>query len=127
MPELKNLAIWSIKHVVRGPKEKPDMKRKSLISLPILVVAGCTCNGVQMPSASSQPIYGIGYAVISSQKEVLLKKRLMAVKASKLEAYKSLVEQLYGQYIEVQAGMTNSVVDEGFQVKGRRPYFRGRP
>ena len=51
------------------------MKRKSLISLAILVVAGCTYNGVQMPSASSQPIYGIGYAVISSQKGVLLKKK----------------------------------------------------
>ena len=113
MPELKNLAIWSIKHVLNGPKEKPDMKRKSLISLAILMVAGCTYNGVQMPAASSQPVYGIGYAVISSQKgDSAEEKRLMAVKASKLEAYKSLVEQLYGQYIEVQAGMTNSVVDE---------------
>ena len=113
MPELKNLVIWSIKHVQSGSKEKPDMNRNSLISLAILVVAGCTYNGVQMPSASSQPIYGIGYAVISSQKgNSAEEKRLMAVKASKLEAYKSLVEQLYGQYIEVQAGMTNSVVDE---------------
>jgi hypothetical protein len=55
----------------------------------------------------------VGYAVISSQKgETPEEKRLMAVKASKLEAYKSLVEQLYGQYIEVQVGMTNSVVNE---------------
>jgi len=113
VPELKNLANWSIKHVLSGLKGKPDMKRKSLISLAILMVAGCTYNGVQMPPASSQPIYGIGYAVISSQKgDSAEEKRLMAVKASKLEAYKSLVEQLYGQYIEVQAGMTNSVVDE---------------
>ena len=49
------------------------------------------------------------------------------MKASKLEAYKSLVEQLYGQYIEVQAGMTNSVVDEEVFRSRVKALFRGQP
>ena len=88
---------------------------RSLVAIILLVtsVSGCNYYGVSMPLSDDQPIYGVGYAVISSQKgDSAEAKRLMAVKASKLEAYKSLVEQLYGQYVEVYAGMTNSVMDE---------------
>ena len=45
--ELRNLAIWSIKHVLNGPKEN-QLEKEKLISLAVLMVAGCTYNGVQM-------------------------------------------------------------------------------
>ena len=88
---------------------------RSLVAFILLAtsVSGCNYYGVSMPLSDDQPSYGVGYAVISSQKgDSAEARRLMAVKASKLEAYKSLVEQLYGQYVEVYAGMTNSVMDE---------------
>ncbi len=90
-----------------------SMKALAAVGLVAFLISGCTYYGTSMPVSVSEPIYGVGYAVISSQKgDSPEAKRLMAVKASKLEAYKSLVEQLYGQYVEVHAGMTNSVMDE---------------
>lgn len=92
-----------------------SMKALAAVGLVAFLISGCTYYGSGMPASVSvsEPIYGVGYAVISSQKgDSPESKRLMAVKASKLEAYKSLVEQLYGQYVEVHAGMTNSVMDE---------------
>ena len=78
------------------------------------VLGGCVQNyAPSIPDGYSQPIYGVGYAVIEVQNgSSVEEKRLMAVKASKLEAYKSLVEQLYGQYVEVSGQMTNSRIGE---------------
>ena len=74
------------------------------------ILGGCVQNyAPSIPDGYAQPIYGVGYAVIEVQNgSSVEEKRLMAVKASKLEAYKSLVEQLYGQYVEVSGQMTNS-------------------
>ena len=36
----------------------------------------------------------------------------MAIKASKLEAYKSIAEQLYGQYIESRGRLSNSTLEQ---------------
>ena len=79
-----------------------------------LIFAGCVQNyAPSIPDGYAQPIYGVGYAVIEVQNgSSVEEKRLMAVKASKLEAYKSLVEQLYGQYVEVSGQMTNSRIGE---------------
>ena len=60
------------------------------------ILAGCVQNyAPSIPDGYSQPIYGVGYAVIEVQNgSSVEEKRLMAVKASKLEAYKSLVDCL---------------------------------
>jgi hypothetical protein len=51
---------------------------------------------------------GIGYAVINVQPgSSVEEKRLMAINASKLEAYKSLAEQIYGQYLESRGTLSN--------------------
>jgi hypothetical protein len=50
----------------------------------------------------------VGYAVINAQAgNSPEEKRLMAIKVSKLEAYRSLAEQLYGQYIESRGMLSN--------------------
>jgi hypothetical protein len=50
----------------------------------------------------------VGYAVINAQAgDSPEEKRLMAIKVSKLEAYRSLAEQLYGQYIESRGTLSN--------------------
>jgi hypothetical protein len=52
----------------------------------------------------------IGYAPISLQPGVNeSQKQLMAIKASKLEAYRELTEQVYGQKITAQTSVAGSV------------------
>ncbi|MAI42667.1 MAG: hypothetical protein CMP95_09420 [Gammaproteobacteria bacterium] len=81
----------------------------------ILMSSGCVTN--QYPYAEvgrvNERIIGIGYAVINAQPgDSQEQKRLMAIKASKLEAYKSIAEQLYGQYIESRGRLTNSRLEQ---------------
>lgn len=76
----------------------------------IAVVAGCA-TGLHPYASSSvfeDRVVGVGYAVINAQPgESPEEKRLMAIKASKLEAYKSLAEQIYGQYLESRGTLSN--------------------
>jgi len=52
-----------------------------------------------------------GYAVISVQKhELPAQQRLLAIRASKLDAYRGLVEQVYGQYIDATTTVADMVV-----------------
>lgn len=54
----------------------------------------------------------VGYAPVMSQLgESETVKTLMAIKASKLEAYRELAEQVYGQRIEGSQSLSNLVVD----------------
>ena len=87
----------------------------------LLLLIGCVTNHYvpSLDKIHAEPITGIGYAVISAQSgQSEEEKRLMAAKASKLEAYKSLVERIYGQYIEVNGLMSSSkVVEESLRSK----------
>ncbi len=97
------------------------MYRIFLFAAFLLMLGGCVTNhyvpGINKMHAEA--ITGVGYAVIAAQSgQSEEEKRLMAAKASKLEAYKSLVEQIYGQYIEVNGLMSSSkVVEESLRSK----------
>lgn len=60
----------------------------------------------------NQPVLkAIGYAPISAQNghtETI--KMLMAIKASKLDAYKELAEQVYGQRIDTEQSLANMLL-----------------
>ena len=76
----------------------------------ISLAAGCVSS--QHPYAVSSSfndrVVGVGYAVINAQPgKSPEEKRLMAIQASKLEAYKSLAEQIYGQYLESRGTLSN--------------------
>ena len=76
----------------------------------VALVAGCATS--KYPYAPELPfadrVVGVGYAVIDAQPgDSPEEKRLMAIKASKLEAYKSLAEQIYGQYLESRSTLSN--------------------
>jgi hypothetical protein len=74
------------------------------------LIAGCVSNHYPYPASSNfdERLVGIGYAVINVQPgSSAEEKRLMAIKASKLEAYKSLAEQIYGQYLESRGTLSN--------------------
>ena len=76
----------------------------------IALFAGCatSLHPYASSSAFEDRVVGVGYAVINAQPgESAEEKRLMAIKASKLEAYKSLAEQIYGQYLESRGTLSN--------------------
>lgn len=64
-------------------------------------------------------LIGTGYAVISVQNHRLpAQQRLLAIRASKLDAYRSLTEQVYGQYLDSTSTVADmAVLSETFRAK----------
>ncbi len=89
--------------------------RHSALLMVLVLMAGCVTN--EYPYSASvginDRVVGVGYAVINAQPgNSPEEKRLMAIKVSKLEAYKSLAEQLYGQYLESRGSLRNLKMEE---------------
>jgi outer membrane protein FlgP len=109
------------------------MLRATLLISSALVLAGCQV----MPLASHAPaapeltrtnaaaqaglltpmverretLTGTGYAVISVQNHrTAAQQRLMAIRASRLDAYRSLAEQVYGQYLDANTTVADMIV-----------------
>jgi hypothetical protein len=52
-----------------------------------------------------------GYAVVSVQKaDTAAQQRLLSIRASKLDAYRTLMEQVYGQYLDANTTVAQMVV-----------------
>ena len=98
----------------------------TLFGLFVCVTSGCTTTTQRMEQhypvvapGSPKGITATGYAVISSQKgDTEAQQRLMAIKASKLDAYRSLTEQVYGQWIDASDNMVDFALSED-QLKAR--------
>ncbi len=59
----------------------------------------------------SQRITATGYAVIEIQNSTVpAQRRLLAIRASKLDAYRTLAEQVYGQYLDATTTVADLVV-----------------
>jgi hypothetical protein len=83
--------------------------KKLFITLLILhLTTGCTSldsspGSVLTAVRGSEKITATGYAVIAVQpSEDPAQRRLLAIRASKLDAYRTLAEQVYGQYVDSQ-------------------------
>jgi len=58
-----------------------------------------------------ETITATGYAVIDIQRhDNAAQRRLLAIRASKLDAYRNLVEQVYGQYLDSNTTVADMVV-----------------
>ena len=58
-----------------------------------------------------ETISATGYAVIDIQKhDNPAQRRLLAIRASKLDAYRNLVEQVYGQYLDSNTTVADMVI-----------------
>ena len=112
------------------------MLRATLLISSALVLAGCQVIplAAQEPAAPAAPaatktnaaaqagllapmverretLTGTGYAVISVQNHrTAAQQRLMAIRASRLDAYRSLAEQVYGQYLDANTTIADMVV-----------------
>jgi hypothetical protein len=64
-------------------------------------------------------LVGTGYAVIAIQNHKLpAQQRLLAIRASKLDAYRSLAEQVYGQYLDANTTVADMVLmNDNFRAK----------
>ena len=91
-----------------------------IIVLAAFTLGGCTLSmtGSQTPKTEvNTPIYqkeviiSTGYANISTQKSKNpAQRRLMAIRASKLDAYRSLAEQVYGQQINASTTVEDMII-----------------
>ena len=109
------------------------MLRATLLIASALVLAGCQVIplAAHEPAASAtaktnaaaqagllapmverrETLTGTGYAVISVQNHrTAAQQRLMAIRASRLDAYRSLAEQVYGQYLDANTTIADMVV-----------------
>lgn len=96
-----------------SPKARFTIFRFLVLSI---CLGGCASQGIEAakpnpaaPSLMLEQIDGItatGYAVIDVQKgQTHAQRRLMAIRASKLDAYRNLTEQVYGLYVESASQM----------------------
>ena len=81
-------------------------------------MSGCATNNDAYTAAvvksvvdKKQNFVATGYAVISVQKsDNAAHQRLLSIRASKLDAYRSLMEQVYGQYLDANTTVAEMVV-----------------
>ncbi|WP_350546690.1 LPP20 family lipoprotein [Pseudoalteromonas sp. 5-MNA-CIBAN-0065] len=95
--------------------------------MPLLITLGCItlsgCSNMfdkhveyKYVEPNNYPVLkAVGYAPISLQSGVnKSQKQLMAIKASKLEAYRELAEQVYGQQITAGTTVAGSIAQDDF-------------
>lgn len=87
------------------------------LALGIALLNGCTVTATRSPGAvielmnEREAITATGYAVIELQEsEFPEQRRLLAIRASKLDAYRSLAEQVYGQFIDSDTSIRDLVL-----------------
>lgn len=110
------------------------MKRTviSVLVLSIVALTGCKSINLSMPVTSKdassmvppvvekrETITATGYAVVTVQNHKNpAQQRLMAIRASKLDAYRNLTEQVYGQQLDASSTVADMVVtNDTFRTK----------
>lgn len=84
-----------------------------------MVFTGCATTESKYADAMAQTVFyqeenivATGYAVISIQQDSNpAQQRLLSIRASKLDAYRSLMEQVYGQYLDANTTVGEMVVE----------------
>ena len=107
MKPIKNFFSFLHKNSVSG-----------FITMLLVLTTGCAVNMQDYNAALVQSvldrnnnIIATGYAVISVQKaDTPAQQRILSIKASKLDAYKVLMEQVYGQYLDANTTVSEMIV-----------------
>ena len=107
MKPIKNFFAFLHKNSVSG-----------FITMLLMLTTGCAVNMqdynaalVQSVLDKNNNIIATGYAVISVQKaDTPAQQRILSIKASKLDAYKVLMEQVYGQYLDANTTVSEMIV-----------------
>ncbi|MBB1274306.1 MULTISPECIES: LPP20 family lipoprotein [Psychromonas] len=92
------------------------------ISVAVLFLSACSLNTMPTEAVEEYEFVAVGYATMDAQKGATDDiKMLNAIKASKLEAYKELAEQVYG----VMLTSENSVKEYQLQSNGIKGKVKG--
>jgi hypothetical protein len=93
-------------------------RRHLVIAFWCLLLTGCVTNMEAYNTAvvksvidRNENLMATGYAVVSVQKaDTAAQQRLLSIRASKLDAYRTLMEQVYGQYLDANTTVAQMVV-----------------
>jgi hypothetical protein len=123
---------------LQSPLTQKDesMKRHTFLSttclaLVMLALTGCKSINLSMPASTKssniaaplvekrETLMATGYAVISVQNSKNpAQQRLMAIRASKLDAFRTLTEQVYGQQLDASSTVADMVMlNDTFRTK----------
>lgn len=104
----------------------------SILVLSMVALTGCKSISLTVPTSSRdatsmvppvvekrETITATGYAVVTVQNHKNpAQQRLMAIRASKLDAYRNLTEQVYGQQLDASSTVADMVVtNDTFRTK----------
>ena len=91
--------------------------RRVLLIMLMMMLSSCVVSDRVSPASvinmieASDTIRATGYAVINLQASDLPEqRRLLAIRASRLDAYRSLAEQVYGQFIDSSSTVNDLVL-----------------
>lgn len=101
--------------------KKSIARKTSSIALVVVVSIALTGCATSIEDYNAAVIQGIvdqnnnilatGYAVISAQKsDIPAQQRILSIRASKLDAYRALMEQIYGQYLDANTTIGEMVM-----------------
>jgi hypothetical protein len=102
-----------------GSKMKHILVKAATTVVLGLLLTGCATNQEKYDAAileamvdQNRNILATGYAVISIQQhDNPAQQRLLSIRASKLDAYRTLMEQVYGQYLDANTTIGQMVVE----------------
>jgi hypothetical protein len=91
--------------------------RRVLLIMLMMMLSSCVVSDRVSPASvinmieASDTIRATGYAVINLQaRDLPEQRRLLAIRASRLDAYRSLAEQVYGQFIDSSSTVNDLVL-----------------
>ncbi|MFP2770629.1 LPP20 family lipoprotein [Oceanisphaera sp. KMM 10153] len=94
--------------------------RNNLCALLLLVLSGCSVQPAR------NHIYAVGYAPISLQQPAEHQQKLLhAMRASKMDAYRELTEQLSGVMTSSSSRMNSQILQDGTVSNSSRGVVRG--
>ncbi len=108
-----------IKHFENYGQYSRGVRKFGLILTLCFFVVSCASTNQKYGAAATEVIVnedknimGTGYAVISIQQHSNpAQQRLLSIRASKLDAYRALMEQVYGQYLDANTTVAEMVVE----------------
>ncbi|MDV2856397.1 MULTISPECIES: LPP20 family lipoprotein [Oceanimonas] len=101
------------------------MRNKLITLLTLVFLGGCVGQGSGATPARNH-IYAVGYAPISLQRPADYQQKLLhAMRASRLDAYRELSEQLSGVMISSSSEMNSNVLQDGPVNSASRGVVRG--
>ncbi|WMC11331.1 LPP20 family lipoprotein [Oceanimonas pelagia] len=101
------------------------MKNKLIALLALVTLAGCAGQG-SAGSPARNHLYAVGYAPISLQRPADYQQKLLhAMRASRLDAYRELSEQLSGVRVSSSSQLDSHILQDGTVSSASRGVVRG--